>query len=122
MNRDYDIVRKILIALEEHEGNDDFPREIEELELTDIDEKIFYYHTRLMTNDGLIEADREVDITSDDIFYKPIRLTNKGHDFLKYARNDTWWNKMKKQLGAMLKDTSLAVITAVLVEIAKGKF
>jgi hypothetical protein len=87
MKRDMDLIRKILVEIEESsiEGVPEF----DGYEPANV-----AYHCRLLLDAGLITA---ADVSSHDgEAYLISGLTWAGHDFLDAARNETVWNKAKE--------------------------
>lgn len=89
MRRDMDLIRGVLLKVEELPFDGGF-HEITVEGRTD-DEVI--YHVMLLHEAGFIEAQ---DLTTlSGICWKPKRLTYSGHEFLDAARSDTVWQKAK---------------------------
>jgi hypothetical protein len=87
MRRDLDLVRRILLRLEESpSGWSTFVDEGYELPQ-------IHYHVRLLHDAGLIEADEIVPGQ-----WWPERMTWAGHEFLDAARNDDLWNEVKRRV------------------------
>jgi hypothetical protein len=87
MKRDMELVRKILMAVEEHKNPDKGLRiridghETEEIE----------YHNGLFHDQGLITAMNAS--SRDGQAFIVTGLTWEGHDFIEAARNETVWRK-----------------------------
>lgn len=114
MKRDMDLVRKILLALEEHEHGF-APQNF----LVDgYSEEQVGYHIHIMNQAGLIHA---VDITSlNDKSPQaiPSKLTWEGYEFLEAAREPTRWQAAltkAKEKGAAL---TFDILKAILVELS----
>ena len=93
MKRDLDLVRKILLALEDHEHGF-APNEFRVEGHTD--EEVGF-HASLMKQAGLIDA---VDMThgkSPSKTARPRSITWNGYEFLNAARNETIWEKAKSK-------------------------
>lgn len=92
MKRDLDLVRRILLHLEESGESADpsgWNAFVEEgYELIQI-----HYHVRLLNDAGLIEADEIVPGQ-----WWPERMTWSGHEFLDAARNEDLWREMKAKV------------------------
>jgi hypothetical protein len=87
VKRDMDLIRKILLAVEESAGEARIP-EIDGYTAVEI-----AYHSRLLLDAELITA---LDASSHDgEAYLITGFTWSGHDFLDASRNDTVWNKAK---------------------------
>lgn len=90
MKRDMELVRKILLAVEEAE---DIEGGIQP-EIEGYSDAQVTYHSGLLYNAGLITA---MDASSmDGPAYIITGLTWEGHDFLEAARNETVWKKAKE--------------------------
>lgn len=109
MKRDMDLVRKILLKLNEHEhGN--APRNFS---IDDYAEDIVLYHCFLLNEAGLIQA---ADITSQSSSSPaaiPVRLTWDGHEFIENAKNEKMWAQTKDAVGK-IGDVSFSVWASVL--------
>jgi len=113
MKRDMDLIRRMLLALEQLEG--------EGLgTLEGVPTRVFAEHAQLMVEAGLVEA-RVIKSTLVPTDAYIARITFAGHDFVDAAKNDGLWNKVKSKVlnsGAsftfdLLKDLLKA-------EVAKG--
>ena len=94
MKRDWELVRKILTALESKSSTQDIlnPKEVE-----GYNEETVSYHIQLLIEAGLIEG------TCSKVLNAPLhcvayRLTWGGHEFIDEIRTDTVWNKVKRIL------------------------
>lgn len=111
MKLNKDLVRKILLAVEE---SDHDPRTFMGLTIDGEDQKHVAYHVMLMDEAGLIEA---VDVGSMSTFdYRPVRLTYQGHEFLDAIRDKEIWRKTKSAA-----ETAGNASIAFLWEIAKAE-
>ena len=114
MKRDMDLVRAILLAVEEH----DHGFAPDDLEIDGFTEEQIAYHAFIMMEGGLLEG---IDMTTrgSESPEAAIRhLTWAGHEFLDAAREPARWNQAKeviKKVGG----ATLAVWTAVLTELVK---
>ena len=108
MKRNWDLIRKILIKLEEKADNTSW---LQDNEIKDYDSQTVAYHYKLLTNAGLIES---IDMSSmNEMSYAAISLTWQGHEFLDKIRNDSVWNKVKATVQAKSLDLSFDVIKTV---------
>src|SRR3989304_682869 len=108
-----DLVRKILLAIEEKPTP-----EHHSISIKDYSHEMVVYHVMLLREAGLIEA---LDFSSSGgPDFRPGRLTWQGHEFLDAARDDTRWNEAK---GVMTKvgGFALEVLKAVLIESMKSQ-
>ena len=90
MRRDPELIRELLILIEEHEG--------EELKLPDnMDRSIAGKHLKLMADAELIHNNSIW--ASNSPYYLSASLDNKGHDLLDSIREEKAWEKFKKTLA-----------------------
>lgn len=112
MKRNMDLVRKILIAMNNHEHG--FVSQ--ELEIEGYTQEQIGYHCFLLDEAGLIQA---TDVSTDDDLSPsalPIRLTWEGHEFIENAQNDKIWGQAKEAVGK-IGDVSFSVWASVLSQI-----
>jgi hypothetical protein len=107
MKRDMELIRKILIKVEESDRD---PLDYVPLEIEGYDQSTVSYHIWLLVDAGLVEG---VDCTSDAIFrWHAQRLTWDGHDFLQSIRDDTIWNKVKEKVLKPAASWTFTVLVA----------
>jgi hypothetical protein len=117
MKRDMDLVRKILIQME------DWPaRPVDrELVVPGYTEEEIEFHVGMMAKAGLLEA---YDASSHDgEAWIPQAITWQGQDFLKAARSETVWNKAKelaKKNAGALSIEAMKLVLEVLVKKASA--
>ncbi|WP_049763977.1 DUF2513 domain-containing protein [Cereibacter sphaeroides] len=112
MKRDDELLRKLLLEMEESED----ALHIYHLVLASSPEDAkAYYHLRLLVDEGFLEETGK----SGGVF----RMTNKGHDFTAAIRSDTVWNKTKDAAAqvsgvsiSILKDIALGIVRDQLVK------
>lgn len=113
MKRDMDLVREILIEIEERSDFDvPYVPDIE----GKTDHEIFY-HIKIMHEAALIEASNWSG--DDGPHWLAKSLTNAGHDFLDAARNETLWAKAKAKVlssGGVLTIEALKIGLALAVK------
>ena len=115
MKRDMDLVRSILLKLEEHEhGRAPVP-----LVIDGYTEEQIGYHVYLMDEAGLLIALKTQSRGSTSPCAIPMRMTWAGHDFLDAARSDTIWKAAKQRLAESVGWVSFEVFKSVLVVLAK---
>src|SRR4051794_40468009 len=101
-----DLVRKILLTMEEHgEGFAPHPFAVE----NHTDEEVGY-HIYLMADAGLLTGEDSTHLGCTSPRWMPSALTWAGHEFLDAARNDSVWAKVK----STFKSLPLAVLQPVL--------
>ena len=87
MKRDMELVRRILLQLEER-------LEFDEPHVPNVDgysDNEIYYHLKLMSEAGLIDAKNWSDDSGP--YWVTTSMTAAGHDFIDAARSDTLWQK-----------------------------
>jgi hypothetical protein len=105
MKRDFDLVRAILIQLENEE----------EVSLSEYSEEQIKYHQALVVEAKLADGNAHYASTHHSEIPAGVilkRLTWEGHDFLDNARNKTIWNSAKqiiKDKGATLTVEALKI-------------
>lgn len=91
MQRNMDLVRKILLKLESSPGGwapQDFG-------IQSFSHQEIGYHAHIMKQEGLIEAVDVTTMSSAGPEAMPSSLTWSGHEFLDLARDQTRWNRAK---------------------------
>lgn len=117
MKRNWDIVRKILLAVE---ALPDEGSQFNSGELIGHDNEIVAYQMRLLLEAKLIEGGCR-NMTGPAWCYA-IRLTWAGHEFLDNIRRDSVWNDIKnnaREKGVdlsldVIKDTAKAIVIAIM--------
>jgi hypothetical protein len=99
MKRDLDLLRDIMIYLEENlaPGENIQSTDISLYDGSDEEYKKLSEHIKLLIEDGLIETSKPMMMKGFAIFMI-LRITSKGHDFLDALRNDTVWNNTKEKM------------------------
>jgi len=96
MKRDMDLVRKILFEVEKLPHFDKkLPRGVKihnEIHIDGYTKEEIAYHIALLKEADLIDA-KHIGTQHNKDFWKPIRLTWEGHEFLDAARDNTRWEK-----------------------------
>lgn len=116
MKRDLDLLRKIILAVEDRPA-EAAPRsiEIEGYDATEIG-----YHSYLLVDSGLAKG---VDVTTIlDLLpqWEVLHLTSAGHDFADAARNDSTWKTATKMVKDKTGGVTLEVMKQVLVSLVKN--
>jgi hypothetical protein len=93
MRRDMDLVRAILLAVED--GDDNALRR-KPLEIAGYDAAVVAGHAEIMQEAGLVDAHIVRPDGEPPPLARVFRLTWAGHDFLAATRNDTIWAKTKQ--------------------------
>lgn len=109
MKRDLDLVKKILLALEEQEHlTVDFT-------IPNYDKRMVSYHIMIMEQADLLEAQVNKYLDG-EVEALPKRLTWQGHEWLDLARNNTVWEKVKKKLEEKAVGVSFEIMKWLLAE------
>ena len=117
MKRDMDLVRSILLAIE---ASEDDPRGWVELaSLEDRSDTEVSYHVKLMDQAGLIEADDLSTRGEDGFQWQAKGLTWDGHEFLDAARNNSLWERAKRQTLEKTGGLSLELLKTTLINLGK---
>jgi hypothetical protein len=116
MKRDMDLIRQILLAVEQDDdatGRHEVSVNIEGHLPIKVE-----YHVRLAAEDGLLIA-MDAGVES-QIAVLPTRLTPAGHDFLEASRDITIWQRAKI-LAVKTGGESVAVLMGIMIEIGKER-
>ncbi len=108
MKRDMELIRKVLLYIEEHADGE---RLIREWHIEGHDFKEVSYHVKLLVEHGLVNG-RSSGIDQYLLWYAD-SLTWPGHDFLDSIKNDTVWEKIKsgiKNKGLEIGQVSFGVL------------
>lgn len=111
MKRDMDLIRKILLMLE-NESSGWAPSEIiiEDYTKDQID-----YHSLLLIEAGLVAGEECAELGSEPSGFIS-RLTWEGHEFLESAKDSSRWREAKEVIGKA-GGASLQVWSSVLVQL-----
>lgn len=116
MKPDFDLVRTILLALGDGE---DSGRDFACLNVPGRTREEVSSHVKFMHEAELIEA---VNLsTLDGRKWKPMRLTERGWEFLALARDDGLWKKAEKKLRRK-KSSFLGVVKQALFDLITSVF
>lgn len=114
MKRDMELIRKILLAVEEHEHG--FAPDV--LKIEGYDEDAIGYHQYLICDAGLADGIDDRTLASVSPTCQITMLTSAGHDFLDAARSKTIWAQAKEAIDP-IGGASIQVWTAVLTDLVK---
>lgn len=116
MQRNWELVRDILTALEQRDTTHGglAPESIPGYSMDAVS-----YHFHLLKEAGLIEANG-LNSSNAPMHYLGRNLTWAGHEFLDSIRNDTMWNKIKTTATSKGVDLSFDVIKQTAVIVIKG--
>ncbi len=114
MKRGMDLVRKILLDVEESDEGRHSAVTIEGL-----NDEMVSYHVKLVHQAGIIEA---VDKTSlGRLCWHPTTLTWDGHEFLDAAMDESRWGTAKNTLLSKVGVLSFDLLKETLNQLAKGQ-
>lgn len=113
MKRDMDLVRSILLKIEEQPYTGSFL----DVSVPGHTGEEISYHIMLLDEAGLIEAENVS--SSDGMDWKALRLTYAGHEFLDAARNDNVWSSAKEWVMASTGVLTLEALKVALPEVIK---
>lgn len=94
MKRDFDLIRKILLAVESQEHG--FVRD--PLVIEGHSEEQIRYHIYLLGEAGLLKVADHTHLQSLSPEALPINITWAGHEFIDAAKNETVWAKAKTKV------------------------
>lgn len=109
MKRDMDLIREILLRLEQH-----YLDEIEGHSAKEI-----AYHVSLLEGAGLVTQDIYSNLFLNDSMLEGIRITWAGHEFLDASRSVSIWEKAKNIAIEKTGALSFEVLKAILVQLGK---
>jgi hypothetical protein len=124
MKRDMEVIRKVLLAIEEQYVD----VAIYNLKVDDLDMKIIAYHCKLLYDAEYI-SDYKAQFAENEIYAFGVgSLTWEGHEFLDQIRNDTIWDKTKETITKnglpmvidVVKDVATSVISEMTSAAIKG--
>ncbi len=101
MKRNWELVREILLALENKKSSLDY---LEPEQIESYDPEAVSYHIQILDEAGLIEGHCTQAMGSPLYCYAK-RLTWIGHEFLDEIRSETVWNRTK----SLLKERGIAL-------------
>ena len=109
MQRDWDVIRKILLKVEA------LPTESSKLHSGDlvpegIDAESAVYHMRMLIESGLIVG--ECNTGEFTVYCYSRRLTWEGHEILDKIKRDATWNKIKETAREKGLDLTIDVVKA----------
>lgn len=124
MKRDMDLVRLILLKIEETEN----PDELYNFIIEGYTREELIYHLGLLNEAGMLSDYNPVYAGGGVYFYSVSKLTWEGHDFLDSIRDNSQWKKIKdtaKEHGLpmvidVIKTLATTFTTAALEGVVKG--
>ena len=114
MKRDMDLIRKILLQIEEkHDGRNRV--QIHSVEGHAVNE--VSYHVGLLVDAGYVEAGTVSTLRATAYLIRGI--TWEGHEFLDAVRSENVWNRVQKKLKAIGGQASIVMVKQLAIDIAK---
>lgn len=115
MERNWDMIRDILIKLEELDPAEGALK----LSTFPTDKAYEYsYHVELLIEAGLIYGEMSKTVSKNAHDFSVNRLTWSGHEFLDSIRSDNVWNKTKKSFLSSGVTMTLDLVRSVATDIA----
>ena len=111
MQRDPDILRKVLLEVEGLDGD----QPVAYSSQLDDDDPAFVYHLALLVEEGYVKG--RIDGDDQDVW--AWRLTWTGHDLLDAIRSETIWSKTKARVSKTAGTVSIGALKAVAESVAK---
>jgi hypothetical protein len=118
MKRDMDLVRQLLLEIEEVPARGTYLTT--ESELAGDDPAVLREHLWLLNDAGFLHG-YFAEASAADADDGCEGLTWRGHDFLDAARSESIWQEAKARLTASGVGMTLTVLNALLVSVAKEK-
>lgn len=116
MQRNWELIREILSALE---GRETTHGGLSPEQISGYSPEVVSYHLYILNEAGLIEANC-LKPSNTPIHCIGRILTWAGHEFLDSIRNETMWNKIKATAKSKGVDLSFEVIKQAAVVVIKG--
>jgi len=116
MVRDWELVRKILTAIEARETTHGT---LAPESITGYEKEVVSYHFYIMQEAGLIDAKCHKSANA-PIFCLASSLTWDGHEFLDKIRNETVWARIKNTIESKGLDLSFEVIKIAAVKVIEN--
>jgi len=114
MKRDLDLIRKILLKIEDS----NIDEALTNIRIEGYESDEIAYNISLLKNAGFIEGEILYEMGSViPSAYVIFGMTWLGHDFLDACRNEGIWAKAKEKLRIVGNDVPIEVIKAVLIDI-----
>ena len=114
MKRDLDLIRKILLKVEDSNVDE----ALTNIKIEGYENDEIAYNLSLLKNAGYIEGEILYEMGSVvPSAYMIFGMTWIGHDFLDACRNEGIWAKAKEKIRAIGEDVPLDVFKAVLIDI-----
>ncbi|MDT3779174.1 DUF2513 domain-containing protein [Nitrospira sp. MA-1] len=118
MKRDLDLIRNLLLALEDKPG----PESVDSFHIEGYDDLTVKYHLLLLAQAKLIDYEPETTKTGRIIRVLAFNPSWQGHEFLDAVRNETVWRKVKAQSSEMGLSVPFEIVKSLAIEAIKGIF
>jgi hypothetical protein len=116
MKRDFDLIRKILLYVEENREEGSFM--INKLE--NYDNQTLIFHCKLLADKGFLKGRALKSLTPGNDDFQCYGITYEGYEFLDKIRDITIWGKIKKyvkdnkmELGFHIINTAFTIVTNI---------
>jgi hypothetical protein len=120
MRRDWDLIRKIILAIEDAPSG--WAPELSEVTLDGYAKAQIGYHAWLLIDAGLAKGS---DVTCSSSMAPEgmiMNLTWAGHEFAEAIRNDTWWKKAMDDVKEKGGNITIDILKQLLATIIKAAF
>lgn len=109
-----ELVREILLAMEEHEH-----AWAPKLEIEGSSEEEIGFHVRLMGQAGLLDVAETTHTSSRTPTARPLSITWEGYEFLEAAREPSQWESAKKEIKKAGASMTFELLKTVLIALSK---
>lgn len=116
MRRDLDLIREIVLAVEDLPGGS----LNQELAIEGRTREEIGYHSYLIIDAGLAKGQDAGFLEDTSPIWHINHLTAAGHDFADASRSDTTWSKAKSQLREHGGSFTIEIVKEVLTRVVKG--
>lgn len=113
MNRDMDLIRKILLTLKQAPDGKTIPN----LKIEGYDENTVAYHCKLLYENGLISSYKRQDANNKIYIFWVGNLTWDGHDFLAKIEDEKVWKKVWKTISDKGLNATFDVIKSIAIKL-----
>lgn len=117
MKRDMNLVRDILLTIEEHSNNHDQLRGLMYQELPHYEDSVILEHLILLYEERYIEATRTKTAAGPGICI-PIRLTWAGHEYLSAVRDQKIWDTVQEKMKVVGGSATVETIKQLAIKLA----
>jgi hypothetical protein len=114
MKRDLELLRKIVLAIEDSPSG-----YAPDLQIPGYTSEQIGYHSYLLVDSGYAKGDDVTDNASPSPDWRISHLTSAGHDFADAARNEGIWRKAMDTVKTKAGTVTLDVMKQLLISLAK---